>query len=252
MRQMLYRLAAVSALAIVPSFSATMVGVELQLLVDVSGSISAAEFALQKAGYASAFMDAGIIANIEAQTAKSGGVAVQYVEWAGKDQQKVVIDWALLTDGASSNAFAAAILAAPRSFKAGLTGVQGALAFGSPLFDSNDFDGLKQITDISGDGFCNDPSAGCGTSGKDSMTKAGVRVNGLVLGAVPSVLQYYTDNVVTNGGIVYNAAVIADFADVLRTKLRDETTASPEPATWGMIAAGLAGLVLASRRRRAA
>ncbi len=249
MKKQLFKLVALSALTVSSTFAVTMVGVELQLLVDVSGSISAAEYALQKAGYASAFMDLGIIGNIEAQP---GGVAVQYVEWAGKAQQKIVVDWTLLTDAASSNAFAAAILAAPRSFKSGLTGVQGVLSFGAPLFASNDFDGDELITDISGDGRCNDPGVGlCGVAGQAAMTAAGVKVNGLVIGTTPSVLAYYSSDVVTNGGIVYNAKVIADFEDVVTTKISDETSLVPEPSTWAMVITGLAGLMISARRRRA-
>lgn len=230
--------------------AATLVGVELQLLVDVSASISAAEFQLQRSGYAAAFNEPSIIAAIEAN---EGGIAVQMVHWSGVDQQKIVIDWTHLTDAASSKAFSAKIAAAPRSFVAGLTAVQAVLLFGSTQFD-NDFQGKKLITDISGDGFCNDPGKGlCGTAGKDAMTALKVRVNGLVIDGDPAVESYYKTDVLTNGGKLFTAASSDDFGAAIIQKILAEAdphneTALPEPSAQLMILVGLATLAIGARR----
>jgi hypothetical protein len=252
MKKHILRLAAVSVLALSPSFAATMVGVELQLLIDVSASISTAQYALQRDGYAAAFLDPIVIENIEALAEDGGGgIAVQVVQWAGEKQQTVSIDWTQLQTEADSKAFSAELSKMKRAFVGGLTAVQAALLFGSTQF-ANDFDGKRLITDISGDGFCNDPlKGGCGVGGKDAMIAEGVLVNGLVIGGEKAVEDYYESDVVTKGGVVYKAAAYADFEEAIIAKIRAETADVPEPSTWAMIVTGLAGLMVSVRRRRA-
>lgn len=250
MRNTFFRLVALAVLALPSSFAATMVGVELQLLIDVSGSISAAEYALQRDGYAAAFMDPVVIANIENQP---GGIAVQVIQWAGVTQQKISIDWTHLQNGTDSKAFAASIAKMPRAFVGGRTAVQAALLFGSTQFAGNEFIGKKLISDVSGDGACNDPRAGCGVGGQAAMAKAGVLVNGLVIGGDPAVEAYYASDVVTFGGVVYKASSFADFEKAIIAKIRAETSTDvPEPSSWTIATAGLAGLLVSARRRRAA
>ena len=94
----------------VPAF-AVSVSTELLLLVDVSGSIDASEYALQKTGYVNAFKNATIQAVIGGLP---GGIAVAYAEWSGA-AQSMKVDWTQLTDAASANAFAAAIAATTRT-----------------------------------------------------------------------------------------------------------------------------------------
>ena len=57
------------------------VDVELVLAVDVSYSISEAEFALQMAGIASAFRNPSFLASLK--SAAPRGIAVSLVQWAG-------------------------------------------------------------------------------------------------------------------------------------------------------------------------
>jgi hypothetical protein len=57
--------------------SAIPVALELALLVDVSGSVDAGEYALQKGGYVAAFQDPGLLAAI---AGLPGGIAVTYIE----------------------------------------------------------------------------------------------------------------------------------------------------------------------------
>jgi hypothetical protein len=248
MKKYVLRLAAVSALAMSSSFAATMVGVELQLLIDVSASVSAAEYQLQRGGYAAAFLDPIVISNIEKQ---DGGIAVQVIQWAGVAQQKIAIDWTQLQTEADAKAFSAQLASMKRLFVGGLTAVQSALLFGSTQFATNDFNGLRKITDISGDGACNDPKVGCANPGQMAMIAAGILVNGLVIGGDPAVEAYYQSDVITKGGTVYTAKSYDDFQSAITSKIRAETSLVPEPSTWAMIVTGLAGLMLSVRRRRA-
>ncbi len=80
--KMLAAAAAVAGVFSAPA-QAAPVALELALLVDVSGSVDATEYNLQKQGYINAFNDAVIQANI---TSLTGGIAVTYIEWSGSTQ----------------------------------------------------------------------------------------------------------------------------------------------------------------------
>src|SRR4051794_19231929 len=60
---------------------AVPVGLELSLLVDVSGSVDNSEYNLQKQGYVNAFSDPGLVSAILAST--GGSIAVNFVQWSG-------------------------------------------------------------------------------------------------------------------------------------------------------------------------
>mgnify|MGYP000993617760 CR=1 FL=1 len=69
------------------------VDVEVVLAVDVSYSMDLDEQVLQREGYASAvtskeFLDA-------LKLGLTGRIAIAYVEWAGQDDQQLVVDWQL-------------------------------------------------------------------------------------------------------------------------------------------------------------
>lgn len=79
------------------------------LLADVSGSLDAADFALQRDGYVAAFQDAAIQNII---TNLAGGIAVTLMYWSSG--QTTAVAWTHLTDAASTNAFATAIAGVAR------------------------------------------------------------------------------------------------------------------------------------------
>src|SRR5258706_12142948 len=79
------------------------VDLELVLAVDVSRSIDADEFELQRQGYARAIVNPSVLGAI--QSGAIGSIAVTYVEWSGADQQKTVVDWTLIRDPATAQDF---------------------------------------------------------------------------------------------------------------------------------------------------
>ncbi len=198
--------------------SATPVDLKLLLLVDVSGSVDATEFALQRGGYVQAFQDPAIQANI---ASLPGGIAVAYAQWSGFNQQSLVVNWTHLTDAASANAFAAAVAAAPRAFS-GNTAPGSALGWASGiLYETNLFIASRYIIDVSGDGAQND--------GIDTFTQAtalhsaGATINGLaILGEVGLATWYSNNIVVPGGGKLYIASGFSDFAEAVTQKVGEE------------------------------
>ena len=112
-------LAALTTLLLLPLLIATPamaddVDVALVLVTDVSRSIDDSEFALEKNGYASAFVSQKVLEAI--QGGPTGRIAVAYVEFASSFEVRTVLDWTVIRDKASAQAFADRLTAAPRSF----------------------------------------------------------------------------------------------------------------------------------------
>jgi hypothetical protein len=242
-----------------PASAATLtpVNVELSLLVDVSPSMSNREYALQMGGYRDAF----IRLSSEFGSGSFGSVAINLIQWAGRNQQEQSIPWTLLNDRASALQFANAIstLVKPANFSGTAPG--SAIQFATPLFSSNDYDGQRWVIDVSGDGSAN---TGVSTRlARDNALTAGVTaINGLpILSSSRSNLDdWYRDNIQAGvGSFVIAANGFEDVGRALEQKLRREltspstdipATAVPEPTTiLGILLAG-GGLVCLKRRQR--
>lgn len=240
--------AAAMAVVATPSH-ATAVDLELQLLVDVSGSIDSGEFALQQDGYEAAFRDAGIISAIENGTI--GSIAVQLVYWSSASSQAIGVDWALISDGTSANAFADAIAAAARPFSGG-TQPDDAINFGAPLFNDNGFEGSRLVMDVSGDGA---GTASATAAARDAALAGGVdAINGLVIGSSTSLQDFYMANIVGGaGGFLVVANTFEDFASAVLTKIGREIVGGevPIPGAIPLMATGLLVLWRRSRRKKA-
>jgi hypothetical protein len=248
------------ALAVAAAFAApqsalaqTDVQVELALLVDVSGSVDSNEFLLQRNGYRDAFLNPVIQAAFEA--GRTAAITVVY--WSSVGQQSVVVPWTLINSAAAAASFANAIGATSRIFSGG-TDPHAAINFVTPLFNSNSFDSLRQIIDVSGDGA---GSASLTAAARNAALASGIdQINGLPILGESGLLAFYQNNI--QGGansFTEPAASFSDFGDAILLKLGREivnppdlppVNPIPEPETYALMGAGLAALGFISRRRK--
>ena len=210
------------------------VDLELVLAVDVSRSIDDDEYALQKQGYAQAFVNPAVLHAIKESS--QGRIAVTLVEWSGADFQKVVVPWMQISDAASGQQFADALLKAPRSFW-GWTSISGAIDASVPLFGRGGFAGTRKVIDVSGDGVNN--SGRPAASARDDALREGITINGLVImndkpnaGFIqppqPPLDQFYRDNVIGGpGSFVISVDDFESFAFAIVNKLVKEIAAAP-------------------------
>jgi hypothetical protein len=213
------------ALSAAPARSAdTEVDVELVLAVDVSYSMDHEELELQRSGYIAAITSAPVLQAIK--EGLIGKIAVAYVEWAGSADQRLVVNWQIVDDPASAQAFAEKLAAAPVA-RAYRTSISSALAFSAGLFEENGFNGARRAIDISGDGANN--QGAIVTTTRDEVLARGIVINGLPLllkrpnyGMVDIVNldAYYRDCVVGGpGAFVIPVREAGQFTEAIRTKL---------------------------------
>lgn len=209
------------------------VDLELVLAVDVSMSMMSEELAIQRNGYAAALADSDVIAAILG--GPRGRIAIAYFEWAGANEQTVVIPWTIVERVEDVRALGERLVGAPehRSFR---TSVSGALEFAATLFDGNGIEGAARIIDISGDGANNE---GLPVSHvRDATIARGVTINGLPLMTdfglissfdVANLDDYYAECVIGGPGAFSEPVENWEqFAGAVRRKLVREITQLPQ------------------------
>jgi hypothetical protein len=146
----------------------------LVLAVDVSRSIDAAKFQLQREGYAAAISDPHVLDAI--RSGRTGRIGLTLVEWSGAGAQKVVVDWTAIGDTDAAKGFGDRLLEAPRSF-ADRTSISGGIEFAMGQFDKAPYQSARHTIDVSGDGT-NNAGRDVGQQRDDAVAK-GVTINGL-------------------------------------------------------------------------
>jgi hypothetical protein len=227
------------ALDTAPLHAQQRVDVALVLAADVSRSITTDEFQLQRQGYAKAIADPDVVRAIQAGTNRA--IALTFVEWAGSDEQQVVVDWQIIKDPASAQAFTDTLLAAPRAFF-GRTSISAALDFAMARLKVSGVKAERQVIDVSGDGTNN-----AGRSLNDARAEAlasGVTINGLAIlnesanifgfsghtqppGGLP---KWYHDNVTGGpGSFLLTVEDFESFGEAMTKKLLNEIAAKRPP-----------------------
>jgi len=210
----------------------------LVLAADVSRSIDAAKFQLQRDGYAAAVADPRVLDTIH--SGRNGRIGVAFVEWSGVGAQHVVIDWMTIGDAAAAKDFGDRLLEAPRSF-ADRTSISGAIDFAMGELVQAPFASSRRIIDISGDGTNN---AGRDVTGaRDDAVAKGVTINGLVILSEnpmswnpdhtnpPGGLDnYYRNNVIGGpGAFVMVAQDFNSFGQAIISKMIAEVAQARQP-----------------------
>jgi len=157
--------------------AAEEVDLELVLLADASRSIDDAEIRFQRQGYAEAMVHPDVLGAIDQGFRQR--IAVTYVEWGDATSQEVVVPWTIIKDKASAEAFAAALMEAPR-LAFGPNAIGNALAAAQALIESNDIQAFRRVIDFSGDSantFGGIPIA----VARESALNADIVINGLAI-----------------------------------------------------------------------
>ena len=194
------------------------VGLELVLLADASGSITDAEIAFQRRGYAAALATPEVAEALAA----AGGVAITYVEWAA--HTGTVVPWQVLRTPEDARAFAAALLGPPRR-AAGRNAIGGALLDALALMEGNGISGERLVVDFSGDSI-NNYSGPSIESARETLLFEGVTINALALACRacdvprPGLAAAYEARLIGGpGAFVVSVEAEESFAETVRRKL---------------------------------
>jgi len=200
------------------------VDAELVMAVDISYSMDMDELALQRDGYAQAIASPEFLSALKQGT--HGKVAVTLVEWAGVNDQRVVVPWRLIDGAVAARAVSDEMAGAPvrRAFR---TSISGALIFASGLFENNGYRGLRRVIDVSGDGTNN--QGPLVTQVRDDVIAKGIVINGLPIMLkepqpnsvdIKDLDIYYEDCVIGGpGAFVVPIREREKFKEAIRTKL---------------------------------
>lgn len=237
-RQIVLTLLLIGA-ALFPS-AARAIDVDLLLVLaaDVSRSIDAAKFQLQRDGYAAAVADPRVLETIRA--GRNGRIGLTFMEWSGIGAQRVVIDWMLISDAESAKDFGDRLLESPRSF-ADRTSISGAIEFAMAQLGRAPFAARRQAIDVSGDGTNN--SGRDVAELRDQAVAKGITINGLaILSETPlpwnpehtnppgGLDHYYRTNVIGGpGAFVMVAKNFDSFGEAIISKLIAEVAQAREP-----------------------
>jgi hypothetical protein len=225
--------ACVSAMAMAAAFvtsaaAADDVDLLLVMAADVSRSVDAAKFQLQRNGYAAALSNPRVLKAI--QSGPRGRIGVAFVEWSGVGAQKLIIEWTMIGDSKSAQDFAAQVAEAQRPF-ADRTSISGGIDFSLAQLDRAPFSATRRIIDVSGDGTNN--SGRDVANARDEAVAKGVTINGLVILSdrpIPwnpdhtnppgGLTNYYRDNVIGgSGAFVMEAENFESFGQAIINKL---------------------------------
>lgn len=224
-------------ITVVGSLSATArqaVDVELVFLADASNSIDNAEIRFQRQGYASAIVHRDVLSAIAKGDLRR--IAVTFIEWGDEVDQDVVVPWTIISGRASAEAFAKALLAAPRKAY-GSNAIGAAIATAQAQIEGNGLDRHRKVIDLSADSANN----WSGIPIADARAKAiaaGIVINGLAVlcraddcsgRPVSYDLEkaFATRIIGGPGSFVVTADSAKSFADAVRRKLILELASLP-------------------------
>jgi hypothetical protein len=207
---------AAAAVLAAPAAWSKDVDLALILAIDVSGSVNAERWELQRRGYEAAFNSPEVMQSITSGPHKA--IAVTMVEWSGQSHQRQVVEWTVIEDELSAATFASLMAEAPRVYS-DWTSISAALDFVVPLFKKSGVTTSRNIIDVSGDGV-NNQGRPINDARDDALGK-GIVINGLpILSDYDALDGYYQDHVIGGPGAFLE--VVKDystFSKAVLTKL---------------------------------
>ena len=229
-----------TAIMLVPAArAAEPVDLLLVLAADVSRSVDADKFKLQREGYAAAISDKRVLDAIRA--GRNHRIAVLFLEWSGLGNQKVVIDWTPIDGPKAAQEFGDRLIESNRSF-ADRTSISGGIDFAVAQIARAPFSAERHTIDVSGDGTNN---AGRDvTQARDEALALGITINGLVIlsehplawnpehtNPPGGLANYYRDNVTGGpGSFVLEAKDFNSFGQAIAKKLIAEIADATPPS----------------------
>jgi len=185
--------------------------IELVLALDSSASVDRQEFQLQLSGLSAAFADPDVLRQVE--SLKPFGAAVAVVQWGAPGETRLVLPFTFIETSRDAKAFGFQISLIRRWMHASSTSIASGIEDSRRLLESNEYDGLRKIIDVSGDGMDN---SGADLEGaRKRAAAAGITVNGLPIMADDSTLDiYYRERVIIGAASFIEPA--HDFHDYVR------------------------------------
>jgi hypothetical protein len=237
-RTLLTLLLLCAALIPTAALAADQVDLLLVLAVDVSRSVDATKFQLQREGYVAALSNPRVIDAI--QSGRNGRIGVIFIEWSGVGNQKVVVDWTMISDAEGAKGFGDRLVEAPRSF-ADRTSISGGIEFAMAQLALAPYEAARRTIDVSGDGTNN--SGRDVTTLRDEAVSRGIVINGLpILSENPmswnpdhtnppgGLEAYYRNNVIGGpGAFVMVAKNFNTFGEAIINKMIAEVSQAHEP-----------------------
>jgi Protein of unknown function (DUF1194) len=216
-------LVAIMAFPIPPIAAAqdkTPVNIELLLALDASASIDKEEFTLELQGMALAFRDEEVLAAVD--NLRPLGLAIAVSQWGGPGESRIIIPFTHIENARDAKAFGFMIGRSYRFIGATSTSIVTAIEDGIAILESNNFDGQRQVIDVSGDG--EDNSGMSLEQARLEAKAAGVTINVLAIEADEGGLaDYYRANVIQGAdAFVEKANDFDDFARAIKVKLLRE------------------------------
>jgi hypothetical protein len=230
---------AAAAMGLAPAARAIeLVDLLLVLAADVSRSVDAEKFRLQREGYIAAISDPTVVRLMRAGPRQK--VALCFVEWSGDKAVSTMVDWQAIGAQSEADGFAGKVRAAPRLFM-DRTSISTGIDHSMGQLARSPYGAERRVIDVSGDGTHN--SGRPVILARDEAVGKGVTINGIaILSAVPlafnpshthppgGLLKYYEDNVIGGvGAFALAAEGFGDFAQAIRRKLIKEIAAAALP-----------------------
>lgn len=192
----------------------------LLLALDVSMSVDATDFGIQRKGLLAALEDPVIQ---KAFLKPKEPVALAVFEWSGRSYQYTIVDWVMIKTPADLSAVSDTIALHDRGGEGMPTGLGSALLYAHEMFTQAP-DCVSRTLDVSGDGRNND-----GINPAHAYARVdygGILVNALAIGGHEAdIEQYYRNEVLRGpGAFVEPADRHTDFPRAIRRKLERELT----------------------------